>query len=242
MGEATFTVDSRNKILSILNGLHAERAALSLTLGDSAGSSPSERRWRTSMLKVLPEADHFFISTLGRPAIDQRLRDGESFALKGSLRGVRVIMDPLAISLDSAFSAPDILAVPIPDRLLYLQKRDSVRLSTQAWGISVRMAGTGGSLSGQMDNLSFDGCGILFQTGPTLPASGEEVALEMTLPEESEPVTVMAVMCHASVEASQSLLGFHFVAPDLRTQNIIDRFVLRLQRESCKSRRSSLSR
>ena len=233
MGEAAFTVDSRNKIISILNGLHIERTALTLTL---AGVG---KHWRSSVLKVLPEADHFFISTVGQPDIDEKLHDGEPFALKGSLRGVRVILDPLAIPLDSEFHAPDLLAVPIPNKLLYLQKRDSIRLPTYAWGISVRMAGSGWELSGRLEDISFDGCGIVFDAMADLPGSNEALTLEMTLPDENEPVKLTALVCHANAKDDESVLGFRFIAPNLRAQNTVDRFVLRLQRESCKSRRSA---
>jgi len=233
MSEHDYEIENRDKIISVLNGLQLSKAPLHLVISDQ------EESWNTTVLKVLPDAGCFYLSTLGVPHIDRRLIDGQTFGLDGRDRGILIKMDVLAAIQTDELGASDILSIAIPDKLEYLQQRGSVRIDIANHSVALVMMHENLNQPGALVDISYEGCGIEFVQGTLtkMPAVGSIVILKIDLPENQEdPLEVSGRICHIASAPGVANVGITFHALNLRAQNIIDQFVLKQQRSACRSR------
>ncbi len=233
MSEHDYEIDNRDKIVSVLNGLQLSKAPLCLVIPDQEDS------WNTTVLKVLPDAGCFYLSTLGVPHIDRRLIDGEIFDLGGRDRGILIKMDALAAIQGDEPGASDILSIAIPDKLEYLQQRGSVRIDIAIQRVPLVMTHENINQQGCLVDISYEGCGIEFVQGTLaqMPSVGSIVALEINLPgNQEDALDISGRVCHLVSAPGVANVGIKFHALNLRTQNVVDQFVLKQQRNACRSR------
>ncbi len=229
-----FCINSRAKIISLLNGLRLERTHLDVTLEGVEGE------WRTTLLKVDPDGDVIYFSLLGAPTIDQRLQDGDPFRLSGVLRGVPLEMTLQAEIEGDRWNASDILRFPIPGEIIYRQKRESVRIPLLDSDVEPEVVCEDWRGVGRLLDVSFTGCRIAMDpgTGQSSALADHDVTLKIAFPGAPEAVEIPARVVHVQTCEDEIWMGMEFGKTDLRTQNIIDRYVLEKQRNACRAGRA----
>ncbi len=237
MENEDFRVDSRARVISILNGLRLERTRLAVTL------EGMEEEWHTTLLKVDPEGDVLYFSLVGVPRIDERLHDGEPFQVSGVLRGVPLVMTLRSDVADGQWFASDILRVPVPDELIYMQKRESVRVPIHDPDFDVTLSFGAWRGVGQLADISFSGCRVVMDLSVVdgRLSAGNEATLTWEFPGASEAVEIAVQVVHIEAVEEDAYIGMMFGKTDLRTQNLIDRYVLEKQRNACRVGQASLA-
>lgn len=234
MSEQDYKVLNQDKIVSVLNGLQLSKAPLNLVIPDLEDS------WQSTVLKVLADAECFYLSTLGVPQIDRRLMDGAIFSLEGRDRGILIKMDTLSVVQSDASSANDVLSVAFPDNLDYIQQRECVRIDIESQQIRLALMHQGVIWDGRVTDISYEGCGAEFiqYAATKMPPSGSIVTLKLEFPEtQTGSLETDAVICHLATAPGVTHTGLQFKSLNLRTQNVIDQFVLKQQRNACRSRK-----
>ncbi|MGV6818323.1 MAG: flagellar regulator YcgR PilZN domain-containing protein [Thiotrichales bacterium] len=233
MDAEQFLTRERNKILSILNGLQKSRSKLSLLLADSE----DDEELFTTVLKVLPEANQFILSSPGSRSTMEALLDGTAFSLVGKANSVPLSLENLQYDAEE-FAARDVLTIGIPESAYYEQKRDSVRLPLGDLTFSVRLLGEALELQGQMVDLSYDGCRIELprDAEPALTSENPIYAFAATLPDTPSEAIFEAHIRHTEIHPEHIAIGMKFGELRFSEQNLVDALVMKLQRLACQAR------
>lgn len=229
--EKDFTITDSTKIAWILQSLCEGRQLVSVDLGGPPHGAPSI---------IVSVKDHCGVFTLDRFATEQchrRVLEGERFTLRSSLNGLDVSAGDLQVRRLDRDSDGDFYEVPLPERMVYLQRRETFRARiVGVASVPVRFRKIGGDIEidgAELIDISSEGCCVALpgaaDSEDGLPGTG--LVLQLALPEQ--PVLTVEVKCRHRRHLPRSrvwYVGCAFCTPATPVQMTIDRFVSHIQR------------
>jgi c-di-GMP-binding flagellar brake protein YcgR len=167
---------------------------------------------------------------------ERMMASGEPFQVEGFYEGVRVAWNncyPVHLGeLDDARC----YWVPLPDEILYHQRRNAYRAPLLGQPIIAELSGKtmGKSLEGKVLDMSATGCKLSFQGNLQSGLQAGRVYDQFSVKLPFGTITTAAELRHVVFDEKQDLTfcGIRFYRISGLTQRQIERFVYQLQREA----------
>lgn len=233
--EKDFTLSSPVQIARIIQSLRDDHQLIGVSFRDRNEGSQS------IIVDVDLDAGFFSVDELPSAGCRQLVSDGEPFDIRAELNGVDVGMAGLKVSEISEDDQGALYQVPIPKRISYVQRREAFRARvTGLTEVPVALSwtdeetSTSGELEAALDDISADGCRLAVSARDDV-AIGQTplpISLRIDIPDSELPICVDACTRHARYLARSKLwyVGCEFEQRDASTQQMIERFVIYIQR------------
>ncbi|OED39060.1 hypothetical protein AB833_16070 [Chromatiales bacterium (ex Bugula neritina AB1)] len=233
-----YRVSNQKQICWLLNSLMSQHRLVTLSV-DGGGSSGSSIVVNVS----IPDAC-FTLDAVLDPGVHSHIVAGRPFSMYSTLDGVDVCAESIHAVATSNDPDGAVYQVSIPPEIIHMQRRETFRASTTGlFVIPVRVqvpdlepaenADTDSAFDCTLSNLSADGCelSVCEDYGELLSEHSSPLELQFEIPDTHDLLTFSALRRHSRhVRRSEIwLIGFKFVETPLATQNILGRFVARLQ-------------
>lgn len=220
-------------IASVLSSLQRHNAPVSIHFRGS------DQGFLSLILAVDRDQLVFYMDELSVPSAHNRMLAGEIFSVRGIDQGISIFFNNCKLMklLDQEDGL--VYKVAFPDNLMHNQKRDAFRahvMRSMNLPVTLLSYDRQQPLPAQLIDVSSTGCKLEFPDLVDPAFKPMEVFEEMAikLPEFGQEVILAVEARHAVYheEKGRTTCGFRFIRVDGRTQALIDRFVVFLQREA----------
>lgn len=230
--EERFHITGKTAVQFMLLGFVRERDAFNVQFG------PEHEQFPTRLLGILADKGQLVFDCSGSPDLNRRLRESEQSLFIGRPGGIQVQFS-VGPAIDVHFEGARAFAVPLPKRLMRLQRRENFRIETprvQPLQFFGRLP-EGTQLNLSAHDISVSGLGLAAATLPDELLSGVRMdKCRITLPEDSGPLFAVTSVRHITEQASRSgqrhwRIGLVFDDLPVADQNRIQRYIVRIEHE-----------
>lgn len=233
--ETEHKLSDPKRIHWILSSLMKQHQLIKLSL---PGTDLMER---SMVVSVCSDMSSFMLDAATDSEVHKKISNGQAFSLSTTHDGVDVRAETVQ-SVETLNDAQGMLyRIPFPSQLLYIQRRDSFRVSLAGLftvPVSVELPAASeenpiASADCSLSNISANGC-LLSVPGEEyiLPSDCEEaLLLTFELPETNERLSLESRICHSRhlKRSSLWLIGFEFQNLPADTRSVLERYVVKLQ-------------
>lgn len=226
------SLTNKQQIYNILTAVQKARTPITIKF------EGREKYFTSIILKTDLEKNHLIIDEIAPAEGHMRALQHELFSIRGSHGGVSLFFRPNLISGSSTENGIAFYSIPLPEEMVYQQRRGSFRalvpaaLSTPATLSCERHPQP---MTGRLYDISITGCRINFEgeINQDLMRGDLFEQCSITLPEGGN-ISYPLKLKHISYsrEYQQTSCGFEFIDLDKIGQRMLDRFVYFLQREA----------
>ncbi len=231
-----YTVKNLNRICWVLQSLRAEHQLVDIDFPRQSVGGHS------MVVDVDTKAGYYYLDRLQSKEVHQMVVNGNTFNLKSLLRGVAVNIFRVEIEALTQDSRGDLYKIKIPEELQYVQKRNYYRAKIRGdENIKVKVTryheqGEGEPIQAHSEflDISVGGCKLSVDFDKDTPAfeTGEELSLEIDLPDAKTPLHLLVTTCYCDYFARLRAwhIGCSFQNIEAEKKRIILHLVNELQR------------
>lgn len=228
--EDRFLITGRRAIAFTLAGYARDADQFSLHFGGEI--------FVTTLLEADAERGQLVFDCSGAENLNRKLREAGESQFVGRPEGIHVQFSIGRVS-NTQFGGRAAFAVPLPESILRLQRRESFRIDTprvHPLNIFLRLPDQAGAAFPAHD-LSVDGVGLTVQMLPEALQTGMRLAnLHFHLSDEAHELYCDAIVRHVTEQAGRTGLrlwrvGLQFADLPASESNGIQRYIARLERE-----------
>lgn len=222
--ESAEHITSPAQIATVLKRLHEEHALLTV-------SFPGDNKiYNTAILGVDAAEGQVLLDELNPVDGHQRVQTGSRLQLQGSVAGIETRFNVVVSAIDIEQNIY-LYRAPLPDYVIYRQRRDSVRVPIKlSLDASVTLSSAGKRAKARLADLSAGGFGAVVVDGDRL-AVGERYQCRINLPGQAAIVAEAEIRFALDEAGQQRRLGARLLALPLQEKRRIERLVMQLQRE-----------
>ncbi len=228
---AKYLVSSRQEIVQILRALSRQNEMV------TAYFKQGNEFFLTSIVAVDSAAGNLIVDCGSEEDTNRRALAADKIVFVTNLDRIKIQFSTTALALINHQGRPA-FCTPLPTSLLKLQRREYYRLVTPMRApLHCIIPGLGGSrFEAGVADISVGGVGISGLPSGTTLEQGQQLALcRIALPEEGTVVSTLEVRnLHQSTLRSGELVlraGCHFVGVPAAHQAMIQRYIIRIDRE-----------
>jgi c-di-GMP-binding flagellar brake protein YcgR len=222
---------SAGDIYGVLRAMQTERSSINVQFENGA------QLYNTMILDANLK-DRFFLLDEVTPRDGHRkVEAGTPFSLRASINGIKIHAKSLKSIKTLTDDSGMYYAIPFPEKLLYLQRRDAFRAYVPGSLMTVASCSSPEreeDLHGRILNMSATGIRIAFpgEIEPEIE-SGEEFTTKIRIQTQDQDLEclVEAVYYEYNKIRDQTICGCRYVRLERPVQLVISRFVTFLQRE-----------
>ena len=225
-------VTYKPRIVSLLQQVYDSRSVITVHLkGDN-------NRYSSAVLDIDHDNNSLLLDELNPQSGHDRLLTIKEMNISARLAGVYIYFKSTLQSVEKE-NGIALYRIPIPERILYEQKRGAFRVRISAGIVlQVQLHGTDKAWSGTITDVSSTGIGALIETAD-IPI-GEK--LDCTLiPEEGEKTDCGPLEIRFAKQDDKThkmRIGGRFADPTPQQRNQMEKFVMMLQREIIKRQKN----
>lgn len=228
--EERFHIKGTRVVAFTLAGYARDGVQFSVQFGDEM--------FVTTLLAVLTERQQLIFDCSGAVELNRRLLKADKCTLSGRPEGVHVQFSGGPVSEVRHQGLPA-LAMPLPERIVRLQRRESFRIATPRAN-PLRFRATtpeGAKVDLPAFDISVTGIGLLASAPPEQLVPGMFLErCQFRLPDDSQDLQVSAQVQHITEKdgrtgSPQWRIGIHFLNPPASVENRLQRYIARLERE-----------
>jgi c-di-GMP-binding flagellar brake protein YcgR len=240
--EKDFFISNPERIAWVLKSLKDDHQLIDV---DFDNSDDLGTGGRSIVLDVDLQNKQFSIDELRSRFSHDHASKGAVFSISSSLNGLDIMVPGLTVIDIQQDDNGDIYVLELPKTMQYVQRRESFRARVTGLAeVPVDIGFMGDSERAKEDesltsgallaDISAEGCRIVIADNGQKTFADEDLflALNLKLPTEEDPTKVSAKVCHSRyLERSKVwYLGCQFDSINIATQQVLDRFVVQMQR------------
>ncbi len=195
-----------------------------------------KQRYQTYLIEIDRDKGWVALDELIPSDGDRLMASGEAFQIEGYNEGVRIAWDNQSPAHVSELDEALCYWVPMPDQILYHQRRNAFRAALVGQPIAAELSGKTivKPLAGKVLDMSATGCKLSFSGNLQTGLQAGQVYDQLSVKLPFGTITTAAELRHAIFDEKVDLTfcGMRFYRMNGLTQRQIERFVYQLQREA----------
>lgn len=222
---------SAGDIFGVLRAMQTERSSVNVQFENGA------QLYSTMVLDANLKDRYFLLDEVTPRDGHRKVDAGSLFSIRASINGIKVHAKGLKSIKTLTDDSGIYYAIPFPDKLLYLQRRDAFRAYVPGSLMTVATCTTPEreeDLYGKVMNMSATGVRIAFpgEIDPELqPLEEFDSKIRIEAQEQDLECTIEIVYYEYNKARDQTICGCRYVRLQRPVQMVISRFVTFLQRE-----------
>ena len=223
------------RIVSLLQQVYESRTVVTVHLKDSG------QRYNSAILEIDPDNNTLLLDELNPRSGHQQLLKTKQINVSARLAGVSIYFKSTVNTIEEE-NGIALYRIPIPERVLYEQKRGAFRVRISA-GIIINttLKGEGQMFEGTITDISSTGIGALIEANEDDIKTHTKFECRLIPEEGHEPLSCELEVRFAKLDekTKQMRVGGQFVNATPQLRNQMERFVMALQREIIKRQRNT---